>query len=85
MKKILYFAIPLALSVLIAVRLKSNKETSLNRIYTYNKEQAIEVRTDTVKYIRTGVQKYFTGLFEPDKETKVSADVQGKIVMQAAM
>lgn len=80
MKKILYFAIPLALIVLIAVRLKSNKETSLNRIYTYNKEQAIEVRTDTVKYIQTGIQKSFTGLFEPDKETKVSADVQGKIV-----
>ncbi len=80
MKKILYFAIPLAIIVLIVLRLKSNKEASLNRIYTYNKEQAIEVRTDTVKHVRTGHQKSFTGIFEPDKETKVSADVQGKIV-----
>lgn len=80
MKKILYFAIPLALIVLIVVQLKNNKETSLNRIYTYNKEQAIEVKTDTVKHVLTGNQKSFTGIFEPDKETKVSADVQGKIV-----
>ena len=80
MKKILYFAIPLALIVLIVVRLKSNKETTINRIYTYNKEQAIEVLTDTVKHVLAGHQKSFTGIFEPDKETKVSADVQGKIV-----
>lgn len=80
MKKILYVIIPLALIVLIVVRLKSNKEIALNRIYTYNKEQAIEVGTDIVKYISTGGQKSFTGQFEPDKETKVSADVQGKIV-----
>lgn len=80
MKKILYFAIPLALIVLIFVRLKSNKETSLNRIYTYNKEQAIAVRTDTVKYVRSGHQKSYTGIFEPDKETRISADVQGKVV-----
>jgi membrane fusion protein (multidrug efflux system) len=46
MKKILYIIIPLALIVLIVVRLKSNKETAQNRIYTYNKEQAIEVNAE---------------------------------------
>lgn len=80
MKKILYIAIPLALIVLTVMRLKSNKETALNRIYTYDKEQAIQVITDTVKSAYADYQKSFTGIFEPDKETKLSADVQGKIV-----
>lgn len=79
MKKVLYIIIPLALVVLIAVRLKSNKEISQNRIYTYDKEQAIEVKADTVNYQAAIVQTSFTGVFEPERETKVSADVQGKI------
>jgi RND family efflux transporter MFP subunit len=79
MKKILYVIIPLALIVLIALRLKSNKETTQNRIYTYDKEQAIEVKADTVTYQTNKVQTSFTGIFEPERETKVSADVQGKI------
>jgi len=80
MKKFLYIIIPLALIALIVVRLKSNKEATQNRIYTYNKEQAIEVKADTVKYQNDKGQNSFTGIFEPDRETKVSADVQGKII-----
>lgn len=80
MKKILYIIIPLALIILIVVRLRSNKEIAQNRIYTYDKEQAIEVKADTVTYQAAEAQNSFTGIFEPNKETKVSADVQGKII-----
>jgi len=80
MKKFLYILIPLALIVIVVVRLKSNKETAQNRIYTYDKEQAIEVNADMVKYGTDEDVKYFTGNFEPNKETKLSADVQGKVV-----
>ena len=80
MKKLLYIIIPLALIALVVIRLKSNKKTAQNRIYTYNKEQAIEVKSDTVKYQAAKEQNSFTGIFEPDRETKVSADVQGKII-----
>lgn len=80
MKKILYITIPLALIVIMVLLLKSNKETAQKRIYTYDKEQAIEVKADTVKYQTEKEQNSFMGIFEPDKETKVSADVQGKII-----
>ncbi|MEZ4945054.1 MAG: efflux RND transporter periplasmic adaptor subunit [Cyclobacteriaceae bacterium] len=80
MKKFLYILIPLALIVIFVLRLKSNKETTQNRIYTYDKEQAIEVNAEVVKYETDAEVNYFTGNFEPNKETKLSADVQGKVL-----
>jgi RND family efflux transporter MFP subunit len=80
MKKILYITIPLAFIVLVVVRLKSNKEIAQSRIYTYNKEQAIKVGVDTIEYQPSIDQDFFTGIFAADKETKVSADVQGSVI-----
>jgi RND family efflux transporter MFP subunit len=80
MKKILYIIITLAFIVLVVVRLKSNKEIAQSRIYTYDKEQAIKVGVDTIEYQPSMDQNFFTGIFEADKETKVSADIQGSVI-----
>jgi RND family efflux transporter MFP subunit len=61
------------------IRLNSNKETTLNRVYHFDKEQAINVKTSTLKLETINNDISYTGTFEPNKETKVSADIQGKI------
>lgn len=80
MKKALYILVPLALIIIIVVRLRHNKDISENRVYHYNKEQAIEVNAVKAKYGSGEYINSFTGHFEPNRETKVSADVQGKVL-----
>ncbi len=78
-KNIIYIVLALAIIAVVVFRLKSNKETTTNRVYHYDKEQAISVQTDTLKLEMIGNTLFYTGTFEPIKETKISADVQGKI------
>jgi membrane fusion protein (multidrug efflux system) len=79
MKKIIYIVVALALIAIVIIRLKSNKETTVNRVYQYDKEQAINVRAITLKLESVKNDISYAGTFEPNKETKISADIQGKI------
>jgi membrane fusion protein (multidrug efflux system) len=63
----------------LVIRLKNNKETTKNKVFHYNKEQAIPVQTDTLKLSCVENSSQYSGTFEPNKETKISADIQGKI------
>jgi len=78
-KTIIYISIALALIVIVVFQLKKNKETTVNRVYQYDKEQAINVQAITLKLESVKNDISYTGTFEPNKETKVSADIQGKI------
>jgi RND family efflux transporter MFP subunit len=78
-KKIIYIVLALVLTTIVVIRLKSNKETTLNRVYHYNKEEAINVQVITLKSESVNNDISYPGTFEPNKETKVSADIQGKI------
>lgn len=78
-KIIISVIVVLALIVIVIVRLKSNKEVTQNRVFQYNKEQAIHVQADTLKLETIGNVNFYTGTFEPNKETKLSAEIQGKI------
>ncbi len=78
-RKVLYILIPLLLVAVIAIRLKKNKDTTQKKVYQYSKEQAINVQTDTVRLESISAGYFYTGTFEPNKETKLSAEVQGKI------
>lgn len=77
--QIIYVLIAIAIIALVVVKLKSNKATTRNRVYQYNKEQPINVQTIILKLERVKNDNSYTGTFEPNKETKVSADIQGKI------
>jgi len=79
MKKVLYIIIPLALIAIVVIKLKSNKEIVKDKVYQYDKEQAIHVQVDTIKSELIGVEFAYSGTFEPNKETKLSAEIQGKI------
>lgn len=78
-KKVIYIALTVAIIALAAVRLKSNKETTAGRIYHFNKEQPINVEAITLKPERADYDITYMGTFEPNRETKLSADIQGKV------
>lgn len=79
LKKVLYILIPLMLVGIIVIRLKNNKDTTQKNVYQFNKDQAINVKTDTVRLESISAGYFYTGTFEPNKETRLSAEVQGKI------
>ncbi len=78
-KTIIYIGVALALIALVVFQLRSNKETTVKRVYHYDKEQAINVQTITLKFESVNNDISYTGTFESNKETKVSAEIQGKI------
>lgn len=80
-KKIIYVVVALGIIAIVVFQLKSNKETTANRVYKYDKKQAINVLAITVKQESVKSDISYTGTFEPNKETKVSADIQGKITL----
>lgn len=78
-KAIIYIVVGLALIAIMVFQLKKNKETTVSRVYQYDKEQAIHVQAITLKLESAENELSYPGTFEPNKETKVSADIQGKI------
>lgn len=79
LKKILYITIPVVLLGLVVVRLKNNKELAKTNIVQFNKEATIAVIADTVVLQEVQFPYTFSGTFEPNLETKLSAELQGKI------
>lgn len=82
MKKIkytIYIVLAFSLIIFTIIRLKNNKETTEKRVYQYEKETPISVQVDTIKLEDVNAEYSYTGSFEPNKETKISAEIQGKI------
>jgi membrane fusion protein, multidrug efflux system len=77
--KIIYIVVALVIIAVTAIRLKSNKETTKNKVYQYNKDLPVTVQAETLKLETVENNSFFSGSFEPNKETKISADIQGKI------
>jgi RND family efflux transporter MFP subunit len=78
-KKIIYIVVALAVIVATVIRLKENKENARERVYQYDTKKPISVQGIILKSEYVNNKYYYTGTFEPGKETKVSAEIQGKI------
>jgi len=78
-KKIIYIVLTLAIIAIAAVRLKSNKETTAERVYHFDKEQAINVQAIHLKLETADNDISYMGTFEPNRENRLSADIQGKV------
>lgn len=78
-KKILYIAIPLLIVAIIVVKLKNNKSVTDSKVFRYTKEQPINVATQKIQLQKIESDFFFTGTFEPNKESKLSAEMQGKV------
>lgn len=79
-KKVLLILIPLLLLAMVVLRLKSNKSTADQKVYHYDKMQPVAVSTETIVLQPVGGVYSFTGTFEPNRESKLSAEQQGKII-----
>lgn len=79
LKKALYIIIPLILIAIIVIKLKNNKEITQSNIYQYDKEQVKFVQADTLQIKNVNTEISYSGTFEPNKETKISAEIQGRI------
>ncbi|MBK7009892.1 MAG: efflux RND transporter periplasmic adaptor subunit [Saprospiraceae bacterium] len=79
LKKALYVIISLAIITIVVIKLKTNKEITQSKVYQYDKEQAINVQVDTLQLENVNAEFSYSGTFEPNKETKISAELQGKI------
>jgi RND family efflux transporter MFP subunit len=77
--KVIGIIIGIALVVAVVFKLKTNKEIAKGRVFQFDKEQAINVKVDTMKLENVTSEQSFSGTFEPNKETKVSAEIQGKV------
>ena len=79
MKKTIWIIAGIAIVGLVIFKLTSNKKTTESKIYQYDKEKPISVDVDTIRLRSLNEETTYTGTFEPNKETKVSAETQGKI------
>ncbi len=79
LKKAIYIIIPLILIAIVVFKLKTNKEITQSKVYQYDKEQSINIQADTLQLELINYEVSFSGTFEPNKETKISAEIQGKI------
>jgi len=78
-KKILAILAGIALVAALVIKLKSNKEITTEKIFQYDKEQALQVETQDITLAKIDHELSFSGNFEANKETKISAETQGKI------
>lgn len=79
MKKIIWIIVGMGVAGLAIFKLVSNKKTTENRVYQFNKEKQITVSVDTLRLQDINNAGSYTGTFEPNKETKISTEIQGKI------
>lgn len=78
-KKILGIIAGLALIAFVVIKLKNNKEITENKVYQFDKNKALHVSAETIELQSLNTEASFSGTFEPNKETKISAETQGKI------
>lgn len=65
---------------IVIFRLKDNREVAQSKIYHFDKELPLNVRADTLRLQPIDDSRTFTGAFEPEREVKIGAETQGRIV-----
>lgn len=80
-RRITSIIIIIALVVIVAIRLISNKQSFDNQLKMVSElNTTIPVMTDTVKYIRIKNGFATNGTFTPFQETTIASEVQGRII-----
>lgn len=77
--KIIGIVAGILILAIIVFKLKNNKEITQSKVYNYDKEQVVNVQADTLQLENVNAEFSYSGTFEPNKETKISAEMQGKI------
>jgi len=78
-KTAIYVSVAIITIALVIVKLKTNKSITEKNIFRRNLNEIIYVDTDTIKIANSTETQFYIGTFEPNKESKLNAEVQGKI------
>ncbi len=78
-KKIIWIIVGVALIAAFIIKLKTNKKIAVDNVFHYDKEQPINVEVKTINLQNINSSLAYSGTFEPNRETKISAETQGKI------
>ena len=79
-KKIIFIVLAIVLVAFTVFKLKTNKEVAVKRVYKYDIEKPIAVKSLTVNPKKSEKSTVFSGNFQPFRESKLSTDVQGKVL-----
>jgi RND family efflux transporter MFP subunit len=79
MKRIIGLLVLAAIVVITIVTLMNNKKIAADKVYEYEKSEPINVITQVIKSNRLNSMQPYSGTFEPNKEVRLSADIQGKV------
>ncbi len=80
MKKTIWIIVIIATTGLVLFKLIGNKKTSESLIYNYDKEKPVTVDVKAISYQNILEDRVYTGSFGPNREVKISAETQGKII-----
>ncbi len=78
-KRIITILALIAILAFVIFKLVNNKKIYEKRIYRLDTEAPVNVKTDTIELGSATDRNAYTGTFEPNRETKISAEVHGKI------
>lgn len=84
MKKAIYIITTLVITGLLVAWLSSNKKKAEEKVYHFDKQEAILIPVDTASLRDISVENSYTGTFEPFREGKVMGESQGKIIRMDA-
>lgn len=76
----MYILIPLALIAIVAIRLRTNLKTAQEKVYVYDKEAPVPVKADSVRLLAYVGNISFPGVFSASRESRLSAEMPGRIV-----
>lgn len=79
LKKIIYIIVAIVIVIASVILLRMNKEITEERVYQYDRSAPISVMVDTLRLRNANDTNSYTGAFEPYKESKISAEMQGKV------
>ncbi|WP_297098955.1 efflux RND transporter periplasmic adaptor subunit [uncultured Draconibacterium sp.] len=79
-KKIILIAVAIAILAVTAFKLKTNKEVAEKRVYKYDIDKPITVKSIILKPENAATSTVFAGNFQALRESKLSTDVQGKVL-----
>lgn len=79
-KKIIFIAVAIVVLAVTAFKLKTNKDVAENRVYKYDIDKPITVKSIILKPENAGISTVFAGNFQALRESKLSVDVQGKVL-----
>jgi len=80
MKKAIYIVVSIALLAILVIWLALNKRKVEAKVYRFDNQQEVLITIDTVKLKDLSSEKRYPGIFEPNREVKVMADLSGKVI-----